>query len=256
MFYFHGWPASRLEAAVVGDLPVRLIAVDRPGYGGSSPQPGRRLLDWPADVTALADHLGIGRFHVVGVSGGAPFAVACAAVLERVQGAALIGAVPPLAGPLAPAREAMGEALWRLRQVGQRARAGQALVAAVRLAVRAGLVDPGHALKAGLSPRDAACVTPALGQQITGSWREGIRRGAAGAVSDARIYVAEWGIDLAAVQCPVSIWHGQEDRVVPAATIPAYATLRANRHLLDGEGHYSLPLTRAADIVAELIGQA
>ena len=256
VFYFHGWPASRLEAAVVDelDLPVRLIAPDRPGYGGSAPQPGRRLLDWPADVAALADHLGIGRFHVVGVSGGAPYAAACAAMLDRVDGAALISAVPPLTGRYAPSREVMGGALWRLRQVGRHAWAGWALAAVVRLAVKAGVLDPRRALEAGLSRRDAACVTPALGLKITGSWREGLRHGVAGAVSDARIYAADWGFDLAAVRRPVSLWHGRQDAVVPVGTLPAYAAMPARRHILEDEGHYSLPLTKAGDILADLVG--
>ena len=191
VFYFHGWPASRLEAALAGDVPVRLIAVDRPGFGGSAPQPGRRLLDWPADVAALAQHLGIETFHVVGVSGGGPFAVACAAVLEQVAGAALISPLPPFAGSHAPSTEALGVGLRRLRELGRRPRLGWAVVAGARRAIQAGLVDPRNALRLGCSPRDAACVTPGIAVQITDTWREGIRTGAAGAVADARIYAAE-----------------------------------------------------------------
>lgn len=72
VLYFHGWPASRLEAGLIPELPVRVLAFDRPGYGRSSPQPGRTLLDWPQDVADVADRLGLGQFHVVGLSGGAP----------------------------------------------------------------------------------------------------------------------------------------------------------------------------------------
>ena len=81
LFYIHGLPASRLEgklieAAALGN-GIRVIAPDRPGYGISDFQPGRRLLDWPCDVKALADRLSINRFMVLGVSGGGPYALAC-----------------------------------------------------------------------------------------------------------------------------------------------------------------------------------
>ncbi len=254
VFYFHGWPASRLEAALAGEVAVRLIAVDRPGCGGSTPQPGRRLLDWPADVAALARSLGIDTFHVVGVSGGAPFAVACARALDQVLGAALISPVPPFAGPHAPTPDALGVGLRRLRQVGLRRRIGWTVVAAARQAIQAGLIDPRHALRLGCAPRDTACVTPEMAVRITDTWREGIRCGPAGAVADAQIYAADWGFDLASLHIPVIIWHGTADRVVPVQTLSAYASLAGPRHILDGEGHYSLPLTHAPRIVTSLVG--
>jgi pimeloyl-ACP methyl ester carboxylesterase len=82
VLYFHGHPGARLEAGFLADpatrANVRLIGVDRPGMGLSTYQPGRRLLDWPADIAALADALAIERFAVVGLSGGGPYALACA----------------------------------------------------------------------------------------------------------------------------------------------------------------------------------
>jgi len=91
VFYFHGWPASRLEAAIIPALPVRLSALDRPGYGRSSPCPGRSLLDWAQDVACVADRLGLAKFYIVGLSGGGLFAAACAHELpDRVLGVALV----------------------------------------------------------------------------------------------------------------------------------------------------------------------
>src|ERR1035441_6500144 len=85
VFAFHGTPGSRLQLTIdetaIGDAGVRLVCPDRPGYGLSTFQPGRRLVDWPGDVAHLADHLGIGRFAVMGISGGGPHAAACAAML-------------------------------------------------------------------------------------------------------------------------------------------------------------------------------
>ena len=80
VFYFHGYPGSRLEAGLANDYAmrhnIRLIGIDRPGYGNSDPKPGRRLTDWANDVTELADRLAIKRFAVLAVSGGGPYAAA------------------------------------------------------------------------------------------------------------------------------------------------------------------------------------
>jgi pimeloyl-ACP methyl ester carboxylesterase len=77
-FFFHGWPGSRLDFAAndaaAKAAGVRVIAIDRPGIGGSDPQPRRKVLDWPADVTAVADSLGLDRFTVFGFSFGGPYA--------------------------------------------------------------------------------------------------------------------------------------------------------------------------------------
>jgi pimeloyl-ACP methyl ester carboxylesterase len=82
VLYFHGFPGSRLEVHLAdrsaARLNVRLIGIDRPGYGISDFKPGRILIDWPDDVTELADQFGLGRFGVMGISGGGPYAAACA----------------------------------------------------------------------------------------------------------------------------------------------------------------------------------
>ena len=100
VFGFHGSPGSRrthLGEEAPRSADVRLILPDRPGFGLSDPQPGRALLDWPRDVAALADHLGVDRFAVYGFSGGGPYALACAwAMPERVTAAAVVGGEGPI----------------------------------------------------------------------------------------------------------------------------------------------------------------
>jgi pimeloyl-ACP methyl ester carboxylesterase len=253
VFYCHGWPASRLEAALIPDLPVRLIAMDRPGYGASTRQPGRTLLDWPADVVALADHLGIGRFHVVGVSGGAPYALACAAALPRVAGAALVSPLPPLRRAHMPPAEGLAEGLQRLRDLGERPMLGAAIINFVRLGVRIGLFNPYHVLDSAAAGLDGACLTQDRRSRLVEAWHEGLRQGGSGAASDARIYVSDWGIDFTAIQTRLTIWQGGADKVVPPTTLSAYADLPATRHLLPREGHYSLALSRSAEILADLV---
>ncbi|KAI0101511.1 Alpha/Beta hydrolase protein [Nemania sp. FL0031] len=109
VFFFHGFPSSRLEAAGILELvhrpDLRIIAPERPGFGLSSFNPRHRITDWPADVRALAGHLGIARFAVLGGSGGAPYALACARALP----ADTLSAVGLLA-PAAPWTVARGVA--------------------------------------------------------------------------------------------------------------------------------------------------
>ena len=97
---FHGGLSSRLDAAPAHqaalDLGVRLISPDRPGIGRSTFQPGRRLLDWPADVAALTEALGIDRFAVMGWSCGGPYAAACGARMsDRVTAVGLLSSAVP-----------------------------------------------------------------------------------------------------------------------------------------------------------------
>jgi pimeloyl-ACP methyl ester carboxylesterase len=99
VFFFHGGNDSRLEAvlleAAASDLGLRLVAPDRPGYGRSDPQSGRRLLDWPQDVAQLATGLGIASFAVVGHSGGGPHAAAVATRYRSGFRASRWSVVPP-----------------------------------------------------------------------------------------------------------------------------------------------------------------
>ncbi len=103
VFFFHGTPGSRLfrpPDEITRKIGVRLITADRPGYGLSTFQPGRRILDWPADIAQLASHLGIHKFAVSGHSGGGPYVAACAyAIPERLTVAAVLSGAGPADSP-------------------------------------------------------------------------------------------------------------------------------------------------------------
>ena len=93
ILHFHGLPGGRfysLDPEALANAGAWHFCLERPGYGLSDPQPGRRLLDWPADVASFADAMGIDRFAVVGTSAGAPYALACGyALAERATAVAL-----------------------------------------------------------------------------------------------------------------------------------------------------------------------
>src|SRR5260370_6443132 len=100
--FCHGWPSSRTMARLADEparsLGVRIISPDRPGISGSSMQSNRRLADWPRVAERLVDHLRIGEFRILAISGGAPYAYATAVAMpERVHAMAIVGGVIPFA---------------------------------------------------------------------------------------------------------------------------------------------------------------
>ena len=102
VFFCHGWPSSRTMAeltdAAARELNLRIISPDRPGIRNSSLQPDRKLLDWPPLLAELADQMEIATFRILGISGGAPYALAAAwALPERVRAIAVVSGAPPLA---------------------------------------------------------------------------------------------------------------------------------------------------------------
>ena len=252
VLYFHGFPACRLEAGLIADLPVRLLALDRPGYGGSTSHPGRTLLDWPQDVAHVADQLGLDTLHIVGLSGGAPYASACAAVLgARVRSLSLVCPVPPAHG-VPDGSEGIGE----LIRFGRQPRRAAALFPLVRLLVQQRFFSIHRMVGRGLCPADDAAITPAVREELIAVWREALRHGVHGALSDARIYAADWGFDLDEIQVPTSLWCGGQDRLTPLETLSPYKAIPGIRwHTLDGEGHFSLPLRHIKTMVAELVRQ-
>lgn len=250
VFYFHGWPACRLEAGLIPGMPVRLLAMDRPGYGQSSPKPGRTLLDLPTDVALIATKLGIERFHVIGLSGGAPFATACAAALgARVRGLALVSPVPP-------AQHVPGRAkgVVQLYRMAGRPQMTRHFFGLVRTLVRRRLVSPRTVMGGQLNAADHGVLTPERMRQLARVWQEALGRGIEGALADAVIYGQPWGLALDAIDVPTSLWCGGQDGLVPLGLLDPYRAIPGIRwHMLPEEGHFSLALRQADRVLAELL---
>jgi len=249
VLYFHGWPASRLEAGLIPDLPVRLLAFDRPGYGRSSPQPGRTLLDWPRDVADVADRLGLERFHVVGLSGGAPYAAACAYALpHRVLGAALVCPVPPAHGI-----HSRAPGVGHLFRLGRHPVLAHRLFSMLRPLLRRQIITPRTLVGGSLPDADRDCLDAQTLAGLARVWREGIGRSIQGAVSDAQIYAQEWHVPLSAITVPTDVWYGAQDSLIPLhALAPFEAIPGMHLHVLPNEGHYSVPIRHAAMILRRL----
>jgi len=257
VLYHHGWPGSRLEGCFAHEaattLGLRIIAPDRPGYGESTQDRARTLADWAPDAAALADELGIERFAVVGTSGGAPYALACAAYLpDRVTRVCLVSAMGPVEDPLAL------KGFDPVRRLSLRlARRRSPIIRSV-LHRAVGPLIARHADRfvALLANGCAASDRPVLAlrdvqRQIAASFREGLRHGGSGAARDLELYAAPWALPLHRIAAPIDLWHGEDDRIVPAwiaRNLVGYLRTVTPRYLV-GEGHYSVPLGHLSTIL-------
>ncbi|MFD7285501.1 alpha/beta fold hydrolase [Streptomyces sp. NPDC059863] len=210
VFWHHGTPnigappAPLLPAAA--RLRIRWVSYDRPGYGGSSPHPGRDVASAAGDVAGIADALGIERFAVMGHSGGGPHALACGALLaDRVLGVVSLAGLAPFGAE-------------GLDWFADMADSG---VASLRAATE------GRAAKERYEASGAAYdpeFTPADQAALAGAWSwlgevvgPAVAAGPGGLIADDLAYVAPWGFDPARVGAPVLLLHGGRDRIVPSA---------------------------------------
>ena len=251
VLYFHGGLSSRLDArpadAACRQRAIRLLSVDRPGIGLSDPMPGRRLLDWPKDIERLLDALGIATADVIGWSGGAPHALACAAALpERVRTVVTIGALVPVDKP-GRVKEIKLLADRILFPLSRRA---PLLAACVMQAIRLG---GRHLLLRSLlrslpSAADRALVSSGSLADATDFFFEAMRQGASGIVADYVVMGAPWGFDPADVSRPVHVVQGAEDDMLPRhrGIELAEALPNGTFHLLAGAGHYAFHRRPAA----------
>jgi len=255
VFVFHGTPGSRLQIAPRASAPVppgyRLIAPDRPGYGHSTYYADRRLTDWPGDVATLADHLGIDRFGVLGMSGGGPHALVCAhAFGGRLLGVACVSGVGPLDHP-----NAMDGMLAMNRWLARLARHAAVLLRLLmRLQSGAARRNPARLMDAmakQLPPVDQTIIAePDFRAMMIDDLRSNSPTMALAAAQDFVLFATEWGFALEDIRVPVHFFQGSEDRNVPVqhAEWMASHVPGAELHRYPGEGHF-LVVPRLAEIL-------
>ncbi|MFW3172158.1 alpha/beta fold hydrolase [Geodermatophilus sp. CPCC 206100] len=253
----HGSPSSRLErhvedAADYTRWGIRFVVPDRPGFGGSDPQPGRRVTDWPADVAALLESLGVDRFSVLSLSGGAAYALACAHVLgDRVLGVGVLGGAPPPDVPW-PWPDWVPH---RVRSAVHRPVPGAAalLRPVFAPAARRPQLIPRY-LQARLNPTDRRVLArPAVHRLLAATFTEGLRQGPGGLAADRALLLRPWGFPVGEVRQHVHVWHGTQDWQVPVALGRVLTAMlpRATGHWLGGEGHFAV-FDHAAEVYAAL----
>jgi len=253
VFYFHGWPGSRLEAGFFNIQSVQMIGVDRPGYGLSDPHKDRKLEHWPHDIESLANQLGFDRFAVVGMSGGGPYAAACAYYFgKRIIKTALIAGLGP---PQAPGMSS--NRVGFLLDLGQRPMRSSVLLNVMRTLIHLPAAEKQFARIRRSVPRaskDNEAMTPEFLRMLFASFREGLRASARGPSSDARVYGEPWHFDLKDIRTPVSIWHGTHDAQVPVSIGKFYADNIPNARATfpEGEGHVSIVTNYLEAIIGDL----
>ena len=261
VFHFHGHGSSRLEAIMLEEqalaLGMRVVALDRPGIGRSDPRVGDRLLDWPADVVAAADFLGIGKFAVQGMSAGGPYALACAHLIpERLTACALVSAVPPpeIARRAGPRLRRL--AWWaaqrfpnylrrRLKQFRPDGQPSEEMIRQRMLRVSQWLGGQDEILMH----------IPEMRAVLARTMVETARQGAAANRDEIERLVRPWGFDIRLIKFDrIFIWHGEEDRIMPVGPARVLArTLGQSRSLFyPDEGHFSVLVNRAGELLSAL----
>lgn len=259
VFVLHGTPGSRFaghaDASAYADVGARVIIYDRPGYGGSSRFRGRRVVDCVADVSAIANSLGIERFAVTGGSWGGPHSLAVAARMpERVTRAACIAGVAPFdtpgfdwfAGMDAVNIDEIG---WALKGEAVLARELERMTTAwlERLAD-----DPSETGEVEFSEADRAVMAnPERQKTIRRMLNEAFRQGVWGYVDDALCLIQPWGFDVTEIRVPIRIDYGLTDVLVPRQHGEWLADNVPNAEVVIDEqgGHFS-----DANLVTERFG--
>ncbi len=224
VFYFHGWPGSRLEARLVdgeaAQAGVRIIGVDRPGMGLADFQPKRRILDWPDDVVALADALGIGRFAVLGISGGGPFAAACAyKIPERLDACGIIAGTGPVDLENTGMKKSNRMIFFMARRLPWLLR----LLLWFSLARHAHDKDKlGELVSKSLhqlpQPDKDLMQDPTVSDCFIQTGIQAFKQGTKGPAHEGKLYAQFWGFKLEDITFDkVYLWHGELDANVPVA---------------------------------------
>jgi len=242
VFYFHGAPNSRLSLVPwemeFASRGLRVVSPDRPGYGASSPQPGRTMSDWPTDVARLADTLGIDRFVVAGHSSGGPYAVACAALLpDRVSGAVVLAGVTDMAWPEAWYGHSEAEiAMMRMPDEQSVAAWCEELFGADGSGL---LASSGVELP---EPDAALFSDEKMANAMLASITEAFRQGVGGYAQDIFVQGRAWPFAPGAITTPALLAHGELDTIIPVAHSRHTAELIPGSALrmLPGHGHITI----------------
>jgi len=247
LVFHHGTPGSgrgfRILEQPAHERGLRVVWMSRPGYGDSSRQPGRSVVDIVSDTAEVLEYLGVDSCVVGGGSSGGPHALACAARLDVAKAVLVVGSHAPFDAEGLDYLAGMGDdniTEYRLAVEGEEA------LRAHLLSKREGLLAASingfiEEMSSLLPDVDRAVLTDDFGEDVIADVQGALRTGVDGWVDDALAFVKPWGFDLDEVTIPTTIWHGSEDRFNPvahgqwlAAHVPA-----ASGHFLEGVGHLS-----------------
>ncbi|GHH88897.1 hypothetical protein GCM10018793_70260 [Streptomyces sulfonofaciens] len=263
LVFHHGTPGAvppvRAIERAAHAQGLRHVSFSRAGYGGSTRLPGRDVAAVAADVEDLLDQLGAERCVVAGWSGGGPHALATAARLPgRVAGVLSIAGAAPYGLPDLDFVEGMGEANGEEFELAAQGEAAlrpflEREADVLRNADADGLREGMRTL---LARVDHDLLTDELAEDLSATFSEALRTGVDGWADDDLAFARPWGFAPEEIAVPAFVWQGSEDLMVPfahgrwlAAHIPT-----AVAHLEQGEGHFSIAISAAGQMLEELAG--
>jgi pimeloyl-ACP methyl ester carboxylesterase len=270
VFYLHGFPGCRLSGALFDSpgkkLGARIIAVDRPGIGISSPQPGREPLDHANDIRTLAEHLNIESYGIIGVSGGGPYALACAYSIpeENLKSISIIGGM----GPIDIGLKGMNWSNWLIfkgftyfptliRWLQNKVISVLQSVPTdkiVELVSRKKSINwPGYSKKDITDLQDPRNLTMLLDCQ-----REHFKQGVDGHMEEGRVFTSDLGFRVEDIRpsIPIQLWYGKQDTNVPlrmGEAIAARLSSRPDLYVIDDEAHLGLILRYSFNALERLL---
>jgi pimeloyl-ACP methyl ester carboxylesterase len=262
LIFHHGTPGAvpqqRTMQRAAHERGLQLVTYSRPGYGGSTRHPGRRIVDVVADIEAILDHLGASRCVTAGWSGGGPHVLATGARLgQRVAGVLCIAGIAPFGINGLDFLAGMGE--QNIDEFNA-ALAGEAPLRAflddeaehLREVKPADIVG---ALESLLPEVDRAVLTDDFGEDLAASFHEALRTGVDGWLDDDVAFTRPWGFAFDEIDVPTSLWQGSADLMVPfahgqwlAEQLPGVTA-----HLEEGEGHLSIGVGALDRMLDELV---
>lgn len=265
VIFHHGTPSAGLpyatHAALAREQGIRLIGYDRPGYAASSRAKGRRVRDCVADVSEIADALGLERFATWGISGGGPHALACAALCDdRLTAAASLAAVAPYGADGLDWLAGMGED--NHVEFGKTLDGEEALRSfcepLAEEMIAAAPEELVRVLDSLLGQADRAALTGAFAEYLHEGDVHGLTTGIDGWIDDDLAFLEPWGFEVGEISRPVLLLHGEGDRFVPvshghwlAARIPG-----VEARIDSADGHLTLFEGRMQEVNAWLLAHS
>ncbi len=259
--WLHGTPGARRQIPTeareyAARNGIRLIGLDRPGVGSSTPHRYVNVAEFATDFTTVVDALGIDEFAIIGLSGGGPYALSVAhAMPDRVVAAGILGGVAPTIGPDAIGGGAMrfGSLLAPAVQV---AGAPIGRVLSTFMGVARPIAEPAIRVYGRLSPQAdrEILARPEFRAMFLDDLLFGGRRRMEAPFADVVVFAKDWGFRVPEVSVPVRWWHGDHDHIIPYSHGDHMVTLLPDAKLfsLPGESHLST-LHMATDIIEELL---
>ena len=261
LVFHHGTPGAAtpihaLERAVHA-RGLRLVTTSRPGYGSSTRQPGRSVVDVVADTEAVLGALGSKRCVTMGWSGGGPHTLACGARLGSAAAVLVVAGVAPYEADGLDWMAGMGEEniVEFSAAVAGKDKLRPYLLQQGELLRNIRAADIVTSMQTLLPDVDRAALTGEFGEDLAASFREAVRTGIDGWLDDDLAFAKPWGFSLAEISVPTMIWQGNADLMVPiahgqwlASRLPA-----ASAHLEDGEGHLSVGLGKLDTMLDEVV---